>query len=99
MRNKEYELIDKISEASVNLSKALMALEEFTGTYSWDIEPTPDKAKSYGSSCDPENSPKDEEISYRLLADYQKILWLVDVAHDYCWNASKALKESQTEAE
>lgn len=46
MSNKEYELIDKISEASVNLSKALMALEEFTGTYSWDIEPTPDKAKS-----------------------------------------------------
>lgn len=32
MSNKEYELIDKISEASVNLSKALMALEEFTGT-------------------------------------------------------------------
>ena len=27
MSNKEYELIDKISEASVNLSKALMALE------------------------------------------------------------------------
>lgn len=93
MKKTEYELEEIINDADVDLYKAIMALEEFINVYDWDVEPTTDKANKYGSSTNRENCSKDEEISWKLLTEYDKIKWLIQIAHDYCWSASKALQK------
>lgn len=93
MNKTEYELEEIIDDADVDLHKAIMALEEFIDVYDWDVKPTADKANKYGLSTNRENCSKDEEISWKLLAEYDKIKWLIQIAHDYCWNASKALQK------
>ena len=70
-----------------------MAREEFIDVYDWDVKPTTDKANRYGLSTNPAHCSKDEEISWKLLAEYDKITWLIQIALDYCWSASKALQE------
>lgn len=91
--SREYKLGEIIDESIVDLKKATMALQEFVDEYDWDVEPTADKAKKFILHTDARKCPKDEEISWKLLAEYDKIKWLVHVALDYCWNASEILQK------
>lgn len=85
---------ETINESYLNLEKGYMALQDFLDTYSWNIEPSLQKALKYGNSTHSSDCTLDEKMSYRLLAEYNKMMWLIQVASDYCFNASESLKEA-----
>ena len=85
---------ETINESYLELKKGYMAIEEFLNSYSWDIEPTPQKALKYACSTNHNEYTLDEEMSYRLLAEYNKMIWLIQIASDYCYNATQALEKA-----
>lgn len=93
MNKTEYELEEIIDNANVDLDKAIRALEEFEASYDWEVYPSADKANKYGSYTNREDCPKDEEISWKLLYEYDRIRWLIQIAHDYLLSASSTLQK------
>lgn len=82
-------------EAIGSLDKAKMALEELMSSYYWDYEPSARDAVEYGSTLGKEN--KDDlgekaRWSWEYIEGYKKIMWLVDIAHDYCLLALDSVK-------
>lgn len=76
-----------------DLEQAIMALEEIINSYEWDFEPDARKALEYSTTVKPkENCDKDAELSWLYLRGYKKIMWLVRVAKDYCWNIFEIYK-------
>ena len=89
MNKTELELEDIIYEADTELNKAIMALDEFIDSYAYEVRPDADKAKKFGSSAGGrENCAMDEEISWKLLIEYDRIKWLIQVAKDYCYKCN-----------
>lgn len=74
--------------ASIKLENAGMALRELLENYEWVHEPSAKKAVYYGSAI-PEQREEDEdaERSWLYIHDYRKIMWLINVAFDYCNSA------------
>lgn len=69
-----------------DLEMASMALDELLNQYDWAYEPDAIKAIEHGSTV---GGSKDKvaQFSYKYIADYRKIMWLVRVARDYCFLA------------
>ena len=95
MTDKEYELNETIDSSILDVEKAIFMLNEFIDSYIWAIKPTPEKAIKYGSSTKFDSLTKDEEISYRLLAEYDRMTNLIQIARDYCYNASQTLNSKE----
>ena len=68
-------------------------LNSFVDTYEWNISPTWQKAMKYSNTTDLSECSKDEEISYRLLTEYDKITKTIRIARDYCFSASDELQK------
>lgn len=88
---KELMYEDATHDCSIELDKGIKALEELLNSYSWNIEPTAEKALKYGKSTKRNDCTLDEKMSYTLLSEYDRIIWLLQVAHDYCYNAYEQL--------
>lgn len=74
--------------SSIKLEKAKMALGQLLDNYEWAHEPSARKAVYYGSTI-PEQREEDDdaERSWLYIHDYRKIMWLINVAYDYCNSA------------
>lgn len=75
-------------ESSIKLEKAKMALRQLLDEYEWDYEPSAEKALYYGRAI-PGQRKKDEyaKKSWSYIYDYKKIMWLINIAYDYCNSA------------
>ena len=82
--------------ASIKLENAGMALRELLENYEWAHEPSAEKALYYGNTI-PEHREEDEdaERSWLYIYDYRKIMWLINVAFDYCYSALDYVNASQ----
>ena len=77
-----------VTENLVDLEKACMALDELITQYDWNYEPNARKALEFSSSINPDKyCDKEAEWSWRYIADYKKIMWLISIAKDYCYSA------------
>ena len=96
MQNKKlYDYEEAIYLSYVELKKGYMALNDFLSDYHWDVQPTAKKAIKYGNTINPDKECSlDEKISYRLLTDYERMMWLVEVARDYCSNVCDTLNNA-----
>lgn len=84
MNEKDELKYEDITEDNLyDLEMASMALRELLNQYDWAYEPDARKAIEYGSTV---GGSKDKvaQFSYKYIADYRKIMWLVRVARDYC---------------
>ena len=81
----EYEGI--LYDSSVSIEKAVFALNELLDKYEWNYEPTAQKAMEYGSAVGKMISECSDEakLSWEYINDYKKIMWLINVARDYCY--------------
>lgn len=87
-----------LTDNLADLEKAWMALNELLNEYEWVHLPDAKKAVEYGETVfAKENCSKEAEHSWKYIADYKKIMWLVNVARDYCCtaieNCNKALSQ------
>lgn len=76
-------------DASCDLEKAKMALGELR-QYDWSHKPDPAKAIEYMETTEKEKRDalgEDAEHSFEYIFDYKRIMWLVEVALDYCCSA------------
>lgn len=74
--------------ASIKLENAGMALRELLEKYEWAHEPSAEKALYYGNTIPGQREEdKDAERSWLYIYDYKKIMWLINVAYDYCNSA------------
>ena len=82
-------------EATIDLEKAHMALNELLNEYEWEYKPTAQKALEYGSAMGKEvyKCDKEAKFSYKYLKDYKKIMWLARVALDYMDTALSNIQE------
>lgn len=90
-----FELNETIDNAHNELEKAIFMLNSFVDTYEWNISPTWQKAMKYSNTTDLSECSKDEEISYRLLTEYDKITKTIRIARDYCFSASYELQKNK----
>ena len=94
--NKEYDLNEIIYDSTNELDKATFMLDDFLNTYDWNIKPTPEKAIKYGRSLPAgEGCTRDEELSHRLYLEYDKMMKMVRIARDYCYNALDFLEQKE----
>lgn len=91
--NKEYELSEIIDDSLIEIENAIFMLNEFIDDYEWDIIPTVEKASKYGTESG--EHTKDEEISYRLLNEYKRIIKIIRIARDYRFNTAQLLKKNE----
>ena len=91
---KFFDYEETMNKSYLALEKEDMALQDFLDTYSANIEPTPQKALKFANSTHSSDCAYDEKMSYKLLVEYDKMMWLIQVASDYCFNASESLKEA-----
>lgn len=76
---------DTIINNLADLQKAHMALDELLDEYEWQQLPDARKAVEYGATVNAkERCDIEAERSWKYIADYKKIMWLVNVARDYC---------------
>lgn len=76
-----------VADNLVDLEKAHMALNELLNEYEWDYTPSASKAIQYGSTVPSANTDREAKLSWRYIEDYKKIMWLVNIARDYCYSA------------
>lgn len=89
----EYEGI--VGDNLVDLEKAHMALDELLNEYEWINPPDARKAMEYAQTVHPdEKCDEQAKNSWKYMADYRKIMWLVNIARDYCYSALNACKEA-----
>lgn len=96
MSEKEMQLYDSISENTYDLEKAKMALNEILNTYLWSYKPDAEKALEYGNTVNANKyCDEDAKRSWEYIYGYDKIMWLVTVARDYCHNAIERCEKIQ----
>ena len=78
---------ESASDSIVDLEKATMALQELLNEYDWAYEPDARKALEHSTTVGG-SQDKVAQFSYKYIADYKKIMWLVKVALDYCYKVS-----------
>ena len=95
MDNKKIDLQEKIIEyenavgdSAKDIEMATMALQELLNEYDWNYTPDARKAIEHGSTVGG-SQDKVAQFSYKYIADYRKIMWLIQIAFDYCFLASK----------
>lgn len=94
--NKEYKLNGIIDDSMNELEKATFMLDDFMDIYEWNVRPTPEKAIKYGRTMNPsEKCTFDEKLSYKLYSEYDKMMMMVHIARDYCYNAFKLLEQKE----
>ena len=91
--NKELDMINDISTNCAELERGFKALEELVDCYDYAVQPTAEKALEYMNVIDSKERTKDREISYKLLSEYDRIMWLIHVALDYSYEAYANLKK------
>lgn len=88
LSRKEIRLYDAISDNTYDLEHAEMALSEILDAYQWDYKPDARKALEYGNTVHAdEYCDEDARRSWEYIYGYDKIMWLVTVARDYCYEA------------
>lgn len=94
--NKEYDLNEIIFDGMNELDKATFMLDDFIDIYEWNVKPTPEKAIKYGNTINAsEKRTFDEELSYKLYSEYDKMMMMIRIARDYCYNAIELLKQKE----
>lgn len=92
---RELDLEDTIYRNLYDLNQALMALDSITDKYEWDYEPDARKASEYGGTV---NSDKfcdaEAKRSWEYVVGYKTIMFLVNVARDYCRNISDECEQA-----
>lgn len=90
LQNEIFRYQESASDASVDLEKATMALQELLNEYDWAYEPDARKAIEHSSTIGG-SQDKVAQFSYKYIADYKKIMWLAKVALDYCHIVSEQI--------
>ena len=84
-QNKTIDYEDILNDNFYNLEKASMALNELLNTYEWNYTPDARKALEYSATVHPDKFCDDEaKRSWEYIVGYNKIMWLISVARDYC---------------
>lgn len=91
--SKELDMINDISTNCAELERGIKALEELVDCYDYAVQPTAEKALECMNVIDSKERTKDKEISYKLLSEYDRIMWLIHVALDYSYEAYANLKK------
>ena len=84
MNTKEILKYEDLAEDNLyDVEMALMALDELLNQYDWAYKPDARKAIEHSSTV---GGSKDvvAQFSYKYIADYRKIMWLIRIARDYC---------------
>ena len=81
---------DSVYDSFVDIEKATMALRELLNEYEWAYEPDARKAIEHSSTIGG-SEDKVAQFSYKYIADYRKIMWLVNVALDYCCKVAEQI--------
>ena len=88
LSKKEIRLCDSIYDNIYNLEQARNALQELLDKYDWSYKPDARKALEYGNTVHAdEYCDEDAKRSWKYIYGYDKIMWLVKVARDYCYEA------------
>lgn len=96
LSRKEIQLYDAISDNTYDLEHAEMALSEILNTYQRPYKPDARKALEYGNTVHAnECCDEDAKHSWEYIYGYDKIMWLVSVARDYCRNAIDCCEKIQ----
>lgn len=83
--SREMELLDTFDGNIYKLNQALTALDSITDKYHWDYHPDPRKAIEYAGMVHPDESGDDNaRHSWEYIIGYENIMFLVNVARDYC---------------
>ena len=86
--DKELQLFDAISDNVYDLEHAKMALNEILNSFRWNYYPDARKALKYGETVHAdEQLDEDAKRSWEYVNGYEKIMFLVETARDYCHNA------------
>lgn len=96
LSRKEIQLYDAILDNTYDLEHAEMALSEILNAYQWDYKPDARKALEYGNTVNAdEYCDEDARRSWEYIYGYDKIMWFVTVARDYCHNAIDCCEKIQ----
>lgn len=101
MTTKELSLLNTMHVSSAELDMALQAMNELINDYDWNITPNASKAIKYGTSigAEKENCSFEYKMSWKWITEYKRIIWLMKVARDYCYNALQILEETENNSE
>lgn len=79
----------------IELEKAIGALDNFVNNYDYNVNPTPRGAIKYGTATNEtrKECTLDDEVAFKILCEYQNMMWFIHVARDYCDNAIKPLRK------
>lgn len=95
LQKEVFQYEEVIDSNLADLEKAYMALSELLNEYHWDYEPDVRKAIEYGSTLhEDENCDKKAKWSWEYINGYKKIMWLVSVAKDYCYEALESCNKA-----
>lgn len=84
-----------VTENLVDLEKAYMALDELINQYCWNYKPDARKAIEFSETVNAmEYCDEEAKMSWRYIADYKKIMWLVSIAKDYCYSALESCEKA-----
>ena len=93
--DKERELNETMFDCYVELEKGIMAINNFLNEYDYNVKPTAMGAMKYGSinARNLSECTLDDEIAYKILNEYENMMWFIHVARDYCDNAIEQLRK------
>lgn len=97
MSEREEQLAKKVSDYEgiiadnlVELDKMYMAIQEILDTYEHNYIPETGKAYEYANTVHAEATCSNEaKWAWEYMCGYKKIMWLANVARDYCYLAIK----------
>ena len=88
---------DAISESKISIEKALGAFDELID-YEWDVDylTVNDAVKCFNTPPELRETEcsVSERVAFNLIKDYKRIVWLINVARDYCVSCSKELQKA-----
>lgn len=88
LQNKIIDYENAVEDSVKDIEMATMALKELLNEYDWSYAPDARKAIEHASTV---GGSQDEiaQFSYKYISDYRKIIWLIQIAFDYCFLVSK----------
>lgn len=91
--DKEIEYANLAYESYCQIKNCLSMLDELLEMYNYDVVPTPAKALKYATAINRNECTRDEQVSYDILLNYNRISTFIDIAHDYCYRTTEKIEE------
>lgn len=92
LQEKLYKYESLVNCNILNVKNTYMAIQDLLNTYEYDVKVSARKALEYDTTVRPdEHFGLDAKISSKFINDYDRIMWLLNVACDYCYEAMENL--------